>query len=172
MFYPIPNHACGLQAEVDLPETTRRPGCLRCPCTHRCRRGPRPYRDRRQHPGEGGCLMGSLRAGLVGIGMMGRNHARVLSSIDGVDFAVADPAGDKHGVAGEACRGHRRRNDRGGHRPGVVADPTCFTCEAGLELAEAGVHTLIEKPLAADTAESPRWSRRSKAGPGQASRPH
>lgn len=45
--------------------------------------------------------MTTLRAGLVGIGMMGRNHARVLREISGVELVgVADPAGDVHGVAG------------------------------------------------------------------------
>ena len=34
--------------------------------------------DRGQRPREGGCLMANLRAGLIGLGMMGRHHARVL----------------------------------------------------------------------------------------------
>ena len=41
-----------------------------------------------------------LRAGLIGLGMMGRHHARVLASLDGVELvAVADPGGDAHAVA-------------------------------------------------------------------------
>lgn len=36
-----------------------------------------------------------LRAGLIGLGVMGRNHARVLSGLQGVDFVgVFDPAPD------------------------------------------------------------------------------
>ena len=43
---------------------------------------------------------GRLRAGLIGLGSMGRHHARLLGSLDGVDLvAVADPAGDPHGAA-------------------------------------------------------------------------
>ena len=42
-----------------------------------------------------------LRAGLVGLGMMGRHHARVLGSLDGVELVgVCDPMGDPHRVAG------------------------------------------------------------------------
>jgi predicted dehydrogenase len=38
-----------------------------------------------------------LRAGLVGLGMMGRHHARVLSSLKDVELvAVCDPMGDPH----------------------------------------------------------------------------
>ena len=44
--------------------------------------------------------MTRLRAGLIGLGMMGRHHARVLSSLDGVELVgIADPAGNVHGVA-------------------------------------------------------------------------
>ncbi|GIS55560.1 MAG: hypothetical protein Ct9H90mP30_2450 [Actinomycetota bacterium] len=38
----------------------------------------------------------ALRAGLVGLGMMGKNHARVMSSTDQVTLVgIADPIGDK-----------------------------------------------------------------------------
>ena len=41
-----------------------------------------------------------LRAGLVGIGAMGRNHARVLAGLDGVALVgVVDPANDPMGAA-------------------------------------------------------------------------
>jgi UDP-N-acetylglucosamine 3-dehydrogenase len=93
-----------------------------------------------------------LRAGLVGLGMMGRHHARVLGSLDGVDLvAVADPGGDAHGVAGG-----RRVLDSVADliATGVdycaVATPTIYHQEIGLALAEAGVHAIIEKPLAQD----------------------
>jgi UDP-N-acetylglucosamine 3-dehydrogenase len=100
--------------------------------------------------------MSALRAGLVGIGMMGRNHARVLSSLDGVDLvAVADPAGDKHGMAGGAAVVDTvAEMIAQGIDLAVVAVPTVYHLEAGLELAAAAVHTLIEKPLATDTAEA------------------
>lgn len=96
--------------------------------------------------------MAQLRAGLIGLGMMGRHHARVLSSLDGVDLvAVADPGGDAHDVAG----GRRvLRNVEEVIAAGVdycvVAVPTAFHEEVGLALADAGVHALVEKPLASD----------------------
>ncbi|GAB2456331.1 Gfo/Idh/MocA family oxidoreductase [Nocardioides hungaricus] len=100
--------------------------------------------------------MTQLRAGLVGIGMMGRNHARVLNSLDGVTLvAVADPAGDKHGMAGGAkvVPTVAEMIDVGIDLA-VVATPTVYHLDAGLELAAAGVPTLIEKPLATDAEES------------------
>src|SRR5690625_5432100 len=42
----------------------------------------------------------NLRAGLIGLGMMGRHHARNLKALEGVDLvAVADAHGDPHGAA-------------------------------------------------------------------------
>ena len=46
--------------------------------------------------------MANLRVGLIGLGMMGRHHARGVRELDGVDLvAVADSVGDPHGVAGQ-----------------------------------------------------------------------
>lgn len=99
--------------------------------------------------------MTPLRIGLIGLGMMGRNHARVLQGIDGVQLVgVAEPKAESETLFDgtpvlprseqlldlelDAC---------------VVATPTCEHERFGLMLAEAGIHALIEKPLA-DTAES------------------
>lgn len=102
--------------------------------------------------------MAVLRAGLIGLGMMGRHHARVLGTLDGVELVgLADPAGDAHGVA--AGRTVLRsieelialRLDYC-----VVAVPTIYHEDIALALAAAGVHALIEKPLAPDTESATR----------------
>ena len=50
-----------------------------------------------------------LRVGVVGLGMMGRNHARVVHELPGVELVgVADPAGDMYGIA-RSARCLRRR---------------------------------------------------------------
>jgi len=102
--------------------------------------------------------MSNLRAGLVGLGMMGRHHARILSSLDGVDLvAVSDPMGDPHGVAGG--RDVLKSVDdliKTGVDYAMVAAPTAYHEELALKLADAGVHALIEKPLAVDTPAAQR----------------
>jgi len=99
-----------------------------------------------------------LRAGLVGLGMMGRHHARVLGSLEGVDLvAVSDPMGDPHGVAGaRAVLASVHELIKVGVDYAMVAAPTAFHEELALALAEAGVHALIEKPLAVDTPAAQR----------------
>ena len=102
--------------------------------------------------------MANLKAGLIGLGMMGRHHARVLASLEGVDLvAVADPAGDPHGVAGD--REVLKSIDEliaAGIDYCMVAVPTIYHEEVGLKLAAAGVHAIIEKPLAPDVASATR----------------
>lgn len=97
--------------------------------------------------------MANLRAGLIGLGMMGRNHARNLRALDGVDLvAVADAAGDPSGLAGDLpVLPNVEALIEAGIDYCVVAAPTQYHEEIGLALASAGVHALIEKPLAKDT---------------------
>lgn len=102
--------------------------------------------------------MSNLRAGMIGLGMMGRHHARVLGSLDGVDLVgVADPAGDPHGVApGHDVHSTVNELIEIGIDYCVVAVPTIYHEEVGMALAAAGVHALIEKPLAPDTESATR----------------
>jgi predicted dehydrogenase len=101
--------------------------------------------------------MSDLRAGLIGLGMMGRHHARVLRELPGVTLvAVADPAGDPHGVRRDLpLLGGVEELIAAGLDLAVVASPTGSHEDIALALAEAGVHTLVEKPLA-PTPESAR----------------
>lgn len=92
----------------------------------------------------------TIRVGVIGLGMMGRHHARVAREISGVELvAVADALGDPHGVAGPLTR-YDSVEDLISHGidAAIVAVPTHLHEEVGLELAEAGVHALIEKPVA------------------------
>jgi UDP-N-acetylglucosamine 3-dehydrogenase len=100
----------------------------------------------------------ALRAGLIGLGMMGRHHARVLRSLDEVELvAVADPSGDVHGAAAglpvvatiEELIAHHLDMC-------IVAVPTALHEGVGLALAAAGVHALVEKPLAQDVVSARR----------------
>jgi len=85
---------------------------------------------------------------------MGRNHARVLAELDGVDFVgIVDPA-----VKNARTEVYDTVEDLIARRVDycVVAVPTAMHEEVGLALAEAGVHALIEKPLAPDVAATRR----------------
>lgn len=97
-----------------------------------------------------------LRAGLVGLGVMGRHHARILSSLEGVELvAVCDPAGDQHNV-GSSGQWVASVDEliALGIDYAVVAAPTAFHLDLAMALAHADVHALIEKPLAVDISSA------------------
>ena len=100
--------------------------------------------------------MSNLRAGLIGLGMMGRHHARVLASLPGVDFVgVCDPAGDPNNLAqGRTVVATVAELVAMKIDYAMVAVPTIYHLDIGKELAAAGVHALIEKPLSHDTKTS------------------
>ncbi|HWU30621.1 MAG TPA: Gfo/Idh/MocA family oxidoreductase [Microbacterium sp.] len=110
--------------------------------------------------------MAVLRAGLLGVGMMGRHHARVLRELDGVDLVgIADPGGDPHGVAGNLeVLPDIDALIAVGIDIAVVAVPTRFHEDAALKLAAAGVHTLVEKPIAHSLEAGQRMVDAFKAG--------
>lgn len=98
----------------------------------------------------------TLRAGLLGLGVMGRNHARVLSSLAGVEFVgVFDPADTAPDRVHDCPVFHDLDAllERGLDYA-IVATPTAFHLDMGTRLAEAGVHALIEKPVASSAQDS------------------
>jgi predicted dehydrogenase len=96
----------------------------------------------------------ALRAGVLGLGMMGRNHSRVLAALDGVEFlGVYDPAdGIDPTIQGRPVVKDLDRFLDMGFDYCVVAAPTIYHLDIGKALAERGIHALIEKPVASTTA--------------------
>jgi len=88
--------------------------------------------------------MGDLRAGVVGLGVMGRNHARVLSSLDGVTLVgIVDPANTAEGLGLNVD--HFESLEKllaEGVDYCLVAVPTGLHEYVGLELAASGVTRL------------------------------
>lgn len=94
--------------------------------------------------------MADLRVGLVGLGSMGRHHARVVRETPGLQLvAIADAVGDTFGVAkGLPVLPDVTSLVKEGIDAAIVAVPTIHHEAAALELAAAGVHTMVEKPIA------------------------
>ena len=102
-----------------------------------------------------------LRAGVVGLGMMGRNHVRVWDeAVPGVELvAVADP---DRGAVERATAGRRARGFEDIERMlaeeeldlvSIVA-PTSLHLPVTLAALRAGAHVLVEKPIAATRDEA------------------
>ncbi len=106
-----------------------------------------------------------IRMGLIGIGSMGRHHARVIRETDGVELvAIADPGGDRFGVAhGLEVLPDVAALIAAGIDAAVVATPTADHEAVGVALAEAGIHTMIEKPIAHSLAAGEKVAAAFKA---------
>jgi UDP-N-acetylglucosamine 3-dehydrogenase len=103
----------------------------------------------------------TLRAGVVGLGMMGRNHVRVWDeAIAGVDLvAVADPddAAVERAAAGRRARRYtdpaRMFAEEQLDLVSIVA-PTSLHLPVTLTALAAGANVLVEKPIAATREEA------------------
>ncbi len=109
-----------------------------------------------------------LKVGVAGVGVMGRNHARVLSDIRDFDLtAVFDPdAATAEGVAAlYDARAFTEAADfvAAGLDAAVVATPNRHHAELSVALLEAGVHVLVEKPIAATVVDAQRMIDAAKA---------
>ncbi|MCX5317988.1 Gfo/Idh/MocA family protein [Streptomyces sp. NBC_00154] len=100
----------------------------------------------------------ALRVGLIGLGQMGRHHARVLRTLDGAQLVGAlDPDGDRYRAAGGVpVVADLDALLQLGLDYAVLACPTLLHEPVGTALAAAGIPTLIEKPLAGDPASARR----------------
>ena len=102
--------------------------------------------------------MNPLRVGVVGVGHLGRHHARVLSGIEGVTLAgVADARVEQARAVAEACgtsafADYRELLDR--VDAVSVAVPTVLHREVAGAFLERGIPAMVEKPLASTAAEA------------------
>ena len=101
----------------------------------------------------------TIRVAVIGVGAMGRNHARVYSDLPGTDLVGVVDLDRKAAEAVAEKYGARAYTDFEAlldelHPDAVsVAVPTAQHCPVVLPIIERGVHVLIEKPIAFNIAE-------------------
>src|SRR4030081_3662601 len=100
----------------------------------------------------------SLRVGVVGAGVMGSNHARVLAGLpDTTLVGIVDPLPAHRARATELAR-HRTfakldELSAEGADPGTIPAPTHLHHEIALACIAHGIHVLVEKPIASSVEE-------------------
>ncbi|MBX3386315.1 MAG: Gfo/Idh/MocA family oxidoreductase [Phycisphaeraceae bacterium] len=100
-----------------------------------------------------------IRAGVIGVGRMGRHHARVYAQLPDVELiGIVDANLDRAGDIAEqwGCRAFKTVESliAAGVDAVSVATPTTYHREAAEALLEADVACLIEKPLAGSAADA------------------
>ena len=99
-----------------------------------------------------------LRVGVVGVGIMGANHARVFAGLPDVTLVgVADPSSQQRELVTRILGVPAVEDIDGLLGPGLdavtIAAPTHLHCELALKCIERGIHVLIEKPIASNVKE-------------------
>ncbi len=99
-----------------------------------------------------------VKVGVIGIGNMGWHHARVLSLLKDAELiGVADPDKERGHLATQQfdCRWFNDYQSLFSEVEAVcIAVPTLLHHKVGLDCLEAGLHVLIEKPIAASQDEA------------------
>src|SRR5690606_25438196 len=97
------------------------------------------------------------RIGVVGVGHLGRHHARLLAENPLAELCgFADPNAQNRGAAAEAHVVPAFSDYRellGSVEAVSIAVPTAFHLEVGRFFLERGVDVLVEKPIAPTVAE-------------------
>ena len=108
-----------------------------------------------------------MKMAVVGVGHLGRHHARILSSFAGVELVgvadinaarAAEVASAHHTTAFDDWRALIDRVDAV-----TIAAPTDAHLDIAQGFLERGVHVLVEKPMTATTAEADRLLRLARA---------
>lgn len=99
-----------------------------------------------------------VRVGVIGVGNMGQHHTRVLSLLKDVELVGISDTSLERGVdtAGKyQVRFFEDYRDLLPHVDAVcIAVPTRLHFEVGMTCLKAGVHVLIEKPIASNISEA------------------
>jgi|SRR5579883_1925884 UDP-N-acetylglucosamine 3-dehydrogenase len=103
-------------------------------------------------------LDGAVKVGVLGVGVMGSNHARVLSDMAGVHLVgVADPDRKQREFVARTlgCAAFDDIDGLLGHGVDaiIIAAPTHLHHDLALECISRGVHLLVEKPIAPTVEE-------------------
>jgi len=101
---------------------------------------------------------GPLKVGVVGVGVMGSNHARVLADIPGIELVgFADPDRKQRETVARTlgCAGFSDFEDllASGVEAVTIAAPTHLHHDLALACISRGVHVMVEKPIAPTVEE-------------------
>lgn len=99
-----------------------------------------------------------MRIGVVGVGVMGSNHARVLAELPDVRLVgVADPDGEQRSMVGSALSCPVFEEIDGLFELGVdaitIAAPTHLHHDLAIDAIKRGIHVMVEKPIGSNAAE-------------------
>jgi predicted dehydrogenase len=105
--------------------------------------------------------MEKVRIGLVGLGMMGTPHARILKKVEECDLVAASDVDEKQRKVTEELgigyyRSYEEMIARENLQGVVLAVPNHLHAPIGIVCAGKGLHLFVEKPIAQSVSEADR----------------
>jgi predicted dehydrogenase len=102
----------------------------------------------------------TLRVAVVGVGHLGKHHARILSALSGVELVAVVDTNRARAAEIAAANGTRAAFESqellGQVDAVTIAVPTELHCDIALPFLHAGVPVLVEKPIARSLEEADR----------------
>jgi predicted dehydrogenase len=112
-----------------------------------------------------------LRTAVIGAGSLGSQHARIHAALASEGLSQFIAVCDLNEETARAVSGERKTDWTTNYRELIgrvdavsVAAPTEVHCEIACELLEAGVHVLVEKPIARTLEEADQMIRAAEKG--------
>jgi len=103
-------------------------------------------------------MSAAIRVATIGVGHLGKHHARLLAGLDGVTFVAAVDLVAERAAAAVGATGAEALTDYHGLFGRVdavtIAVPTIDHVRVATAFLERGVHVLVEKPMASTLAEA------------------
>ena len=113
----------------------------------------------------------SIRTGVIGVGHLGRQHARIYRNLSAEGLTSFDWVCDLNRETALAVAAEQDVKSTTDWRELVgfvdavsLAVPTVSHCEIACGLLEAGIHVLVEKPIAQTLAEAERMIKAAEKG--------
>jgi len=105
--------------------------------------------------------MEKVRIGLIGLGLMGTPHARILKKLPECDLVAAADVDEKHkdfteGLGIKFYRNYEEMIARESLQGVILAVPNHLHTPIGIVCAKKGLHLFVEKPIAQNVAEADR----------------
>lgn len=110
-----------------------------------------------------------IKVAVIGVGSMGKNHARVYSELTDAQLVAVVDADEKiaHSIAYQyntrAYSDYRMMLEQERPQAVSVVVPTALHEEVATAVLEAGVHVLVEKPIAATLVEGRNLIEKARA---------
>jgi len=105
--------------------------------------------------------MEKVRLGLIGLGLMGSPHARVLKKVPECDLVAASDVDEKQKevadeVGAKFYRRYEEMIEKEKLQGVVIATPNHLHTPIGITCAQKGLHLFVEKPIAQSVSEADR----------------